>query len=718
MALANVAWALATNSERVLVIDWDLEAPGLHRYFHPFLSDPDQKSSQGLIDRVWEYLDSLESAATTRSDRFKLADCADIVQPLDIPGSSRGCLHFIGAGQQDAAYSEKVVGLDWNGFYLKFDGRAFIDHFIEWARSRYTHILIDSRTGVADTAGICTTQLPDALVMCLVYNRQSIEGTASVAQSIQQERSKIGRGDLRIEFVPSRVEDRSTVESARRYTTSKLGQVSGFDRSRLQRSLRKAEIRHYPWCAFEEKLAVFEEFPDSKGSLLEAMHDLTRRIAKVDRRRFLVRSFEPGILDSYWARAAFDDPRLFELETLLQDQRESGWKSIYLWLREALIADDPRADWKMSLAEATVEFLAKGAMNVSEDDQSNAIRLVQEVARSAWLSDREVYGTRFAIVLQSVAVHHQQAKRLREAAMTIGHAVDLLEDDRTQTTRWRLGRALERQADIEAALGDHSRAIETLSRALDIYSSLDRGSQHFGAQFDLPRVQRLLAAECMRVGRLLEANRLMRDACVSLTKVSRNSIGRDDAEALRILKARLRIAAEVDAPEFTRARNWVSEAGRDLLSPTALGELELELALLSASRLFRNAQPDEALIALSEVPDELVRNPEVVALRAQILIASGHRDVAIDMLWFAVRELRTNLTPELIDVARQAFEGSSRPGEFIEFLFSARDVGVLAKDTMIAKLVANLAAHDATMSKLDQSKLFNLLDYVIRQRED
>lgn len=37
MALANVAWILAANGHRVLAVDWDLEAPGLHRFFHPFL---------------------------------------------------------------------------------------------------------------------------------------------------------------------------------------------------------------------------------------------------------------------------------------------------------------------------------------------------------------------------------------------------------------------------------------------------------------------------------------------------------------------------------------------------------------------------------------------------------------------------------------------------------------------------------------------------------
>ena len=32
MALANIAWILASAGKRVLAIDWDLEAPGLHGY--------------------------------------------------------------------------------------------------------------------------------------------------------------------------------------------------------------------------------------------------------------------------------------------------------------------------------------------------------------------------------------------------------------------------------------------------------------------------------------------------------------------------------------------------------------------------------------------------------------------------------------------------------------------------------------------------------------
>ena len=36
MALANIAWLLACNGYQVLTIDWDLEAPGLHRFSSHF----------------------------------------------------------------------------------------------------------------------------------------------------------------------------------------------------------------------------------------------------------------------------------------------------------------------------------------------------------------------------------------------------------------------------------------------------------------------------------------------------------------------------------------------------------------------------------------------------------------------------------------------------------------------------------------------------------
>src|SRR5215510_4858347 len=64
MALANVAWILASNGLRVLVIDWDLEAPGLHRYLSPFLEDKELTSSPGLIDFLVDFATAARHAHT------------------------------------------------------------------------------------------------------------------------------------------------------------------------------------------------------------------------------------------------------------------------------------------------------------------------------------------------------------------------------------------------------------------------------------------------------------------------------------------------------------------------------------------------------------------------------------------------------------------------------------------------------------------------------
>ena len=53
MALANVAVLLARKQKRVLTIDWDLEAPGLERYFSGFKSS---SGGRGLLPMCQDYI--------------------------------------------------------------------------------------------------------------------------------------------------------------------------------------------------------------------------------------------------------------------------------------------------------------------------------------------------------------------------------------------------------------------------------------------------------------------------------------------------------------------------------------------------------------------------------------------------------------------------------------------------------------------------------------
>src|SRR5918911_3575364 len=82
MALANVACLLAQMhpADKVLMIDWDLEAPGLHRYFQDYFKGIGSSAADapGLID-LFVDLDKKAS-----SDEFDPAAAKDLLAQLDL----------------------------------------------------------------------------------------------------------------------------------------------------------------------------------------------------------------------------------------------------------------------------------------------------------------------------------------------------------------------------------------------------------------------------------------------------------------------------------------------------------------------------------------------------------------------------------------------------------------------------------------------------------
>jgi hypothetical protein len=260
MALANVAWILASNGHRVLTIDWDLEAPGLHRFFGPALLDPDQSTQEGLLDFLREYIEE-----ATRTPAQEAPDAPPwyqaftnlkrFAQPVDT-GFARGRLDMVGAGRQNAAYAKQVNTFDWRAFYERFRGGAFLDATFARLREHYDYVLIDSRTGVSDTSGICTVQLPDALVVMFTLNTQSIEGASAIAADALAQRE--GKRELKVLPVPTRVElaefDRlQAARVAARQRFEPLVRGLGAD------YLEEMEVRHVPYYLYGEQLAAVVE---------------------------------------------------------------------------------------------------------------------------------------------------------------------------------------------------------------------------------------------------------------------------------------------------------------------------------------------------------------------------------------------------------------------------------------------------------------------------
>jgi hypothetical protein len=146
MAVANAAWVLASNGLRVLMVDWDLEAPGLHRYFHPFLIDKRLEASPGVVDLVWSFSNAVMSRPDEKDSHDdwyrEYADLRDYTISLDWKFDRRGALDLLPAGKQDASYSSRVNSFDWENFYNRLGGGVFL----EAVREPYARVR-DSKVG-------------------------------------------------------------------------------------------------------------------------------------------------------------------------------------------------------------------------------------------------------------------------------------------------------------------------------------------------------------------------------------------------------------------------------------------------------------------------------------------------------------------------------------------------------------------------------------------
>lgn len=193
MALVNVAVTLALRGRRVLVVDFDVEAPGLDTFdvLRPSEEVP------GVIDFVTQYLEVGQAPA---ADGF-IGECPTI-------GDQGGGLWIMPSGRNET-YAAKFNQIDWGVLYERHDGYLLFEDLKEqWNQIvKPDYVLIDSRTGHTDTSGICTRQLPDSVVILFFPNEQNLRGLTEVARDIRSEANEPRNKSIGLHFVMSNVPD-------------------------------------------------------------------------------------------------------------------------------------------------------------------------------------------------------------------------------------------------------------------------------------------------------------------------------------------------------------------------------------------------------------------------------------------------------------------------------------------------------------------------------
>jgi len=194
LLVANAACFLGAVGKRVVALDLDFEAPGLH---YKLGLPPDPAGKAGMSGGAVPYL-----LATAKSARNPPPLQEHMVE---LPMSQRrgGWLRLMPAGP--APRREYWSALKQLRERLHLDApsgkglAALLDlHGRIQDELKPDYLLIDARTGVTELGGLATTALADCVVCLLVANRESVDGTLAIVEALKASRRPRGRRAPRI----------------------------------------------------------------------------------------------------------------------------------------------------------------------------------------------------------------------------------------------------------------------------------------------------------------------------------------------------------------------------------------------------------------------------------------------------------------------------------------------------------------------------------------
>ncbi len=306
MALANVAELMFRLGLRVLLVDFDLEAPGLERFFNvpEALYKPDEVlTKRGIIEMLNSYKELyqlprpsslspnvVEGDNTPAPLPLSIEPLTNFVVPMYTESANGGTLSLIPAGRRDGDeftnYARQVRSFDWDDLYTNQDGERFFEWFRLEAEQMADVILVDSRTGVSEMSGVCTYQLADIVVMFVAPNQQNLDGTLLMARSLADpqliEQGRTGR-PLSLLFVPSRVEqgEGKQLDAFALEFDKVFGKLIDSEIQFDKNAFVDLKIPYVPYYAFMENVAVRDSDLPSASDLAQAFERLIRVLGQL-----------------------------------------------------------------------------------------------------------------------------------------------------------------------------------------------------------------------------------------------------------------------------------------------------------------------------------------------------------------------------------------------------------------------------------------------------
>lgn len=269
MALANVATLLASSGHKVLMVDFDLEAPGLERYFEDAGAVERRKSTIGVTELISRF------AAGKKEDwRKAIINVASLQSIKGLKGRPQ-TLHLISAGRRYAPLPKEewaslddqpTPSIEWGELFAKHNIGEYLGELRDEWRQHYDIVLLDSRTGISDIGGICTIILPDVLVLLFTANGQSVEGCIEVIRAARRAQEQLPEERAKLIALPVLArDDRGTEYDQSREWRERISRdMAEFfgdwlpAKTTASAVLHRLYIPHVPYWSFGERRPVAE----------------------------------------------------------------------------------------------------------------------------------------------------------------------------------------------------------------------------------------------------------------------------------------------------------------------------------------------------------------------------------------------------------------------------------------------------------------------------
>lgn len=206
-ALAMLAYRLARDGRRVLLIDFDLESPGLSGLLLP----PDRVAPCGLVD--WFVEDAVGQGDVVLRDLLSVSPLAD---------QTPGAIHIAAAmGQGETAYLSKLARVyadvpSKDGPQTFADRLLRVTHLLE-AQERPDIVLIDSRAGLHDVAAVTIGSLATVALLFATDSPQNWQGYRQLFRHWQQRPDVLRQVRERMVMVQALFPEADQAERARSF---------------------------------------------------------------------------------------------------------------------------------------------------------------------------------------------------------------------------------------------------------------------------------------------------------------------------------------------------------------------------------------------------------------------------------------------------------------------------------------------------------------------